>query len=65
MKLNIYMKSGNIITVGGVKEYKVINKGDEIIHLTIEQRPYMKFFADKLLVNSINLSQIEAVTIRG
>lgn len=65
MKLNIYMKSGNVIPIHGVKEWKINTKGNSVTTLSIEytwfaMRVYSK---ERLLVMTIDLSQIEAVTI--
>ena len=64
MKLKIYMKSGNIIKLYGVEEYKIENIGNEIVGITLKQkhRIFGVILADKLLVKTIALDQVEAVT---
>lgn len=60
MKLKFYMKSGNSFVVKRVKDYTFrYNQSDEnIVHLKIV---YKKYTVKKLLVESIKLSQIEAI----
>lgn len=64
MKLTIYMKSGNAIVTTGVKEYEIENKGNEIVGLKLVYLPELVLkatFRKKLLVKTVDLSQIEAV----
>jgi len=63
MKLNIYMKSGNKITMGNVKNYEIGNSGNEITKIFIERGSFWGGGGERLLVKTIDLSQIEAVTV--
>lgn len=65
MKLNIYMKSGNVIPVHGVKEWKANTWENSVITLSIEYTWFaMRVYSrERLIVRSIDLSQIEAITI--
>lgn len=65
MKLNIYMKSGNVIPVHGVKEWKANTRGNSVITLSIAYTRFaMRVYSrERLIVRSIDLSQIEAITI--
>lgn len=60
MKLNIYMKSGNIIRLRGILEWKTTTNDDGVSSLFIRRRK--RFFGEKLVVSTIALSQIEAIT---
>lgn len=60
MKLTIYLKSGNKIILPFVKDYKIQTRGDEIIGLEIVRRNIWP--GQRLLVSSIALSQVEAIT---
>jgi hypothetical protein len=62
MILRIYMKSGNVLRLPNITEYEVETKGDNIVGLKIERKDTWWGSGEKLLVSSINLSQIEAVT---
>jgi hypothetical protein len=64
MKLKIYMKSGNVIALSGIEEYKIENTGNEITSLEITQKHkiFGVFPSTRLLVKTIALDQIEAVT---
>lgn len=61
MNLTIYMKSGNAIKLTGVKDYKIENIGNNITGITLTQDLHWWLFSRRLLVKTINLSQIEAV----
>lgn len=61
MKLVIYMKSGNKITVRGVAKYEIQNRGDNIVGVMIEKRWW--WLGSGLLVKTLALSQIEAVCV--
>ena len=61
MKLMIYMKSGNVITVRGVSKYTIRNRGDEIVGITFEKNWWCQ--GTGLLLNTLALSQIEAVCV--
>lgn len=62
MKLTIYMKSGNVITVRGVKAWNGQYSGNTITKLQIV-RYWIPFMAPKakLIMGSVDLSQIEAI----
>lgn len=60
MKLTIYLKSGNKIVLPFIKDYNIRNSGDEIISLEIVRHSFWP--GQKLLVKTIALSQIEAIT---
>lgn len=63
MKLTIYMKSGNVIKLDKVEDWNFKYSGDEITSLSIKQSSKFWFKPkNKLLVESINLSQIECIT---
>lgn len=59
MKLKIYMKSGNIVTQGGVKDYKIYYEGNEVKQLSIDLYWWGR---RRLIMSSLDLSQIEAIT---
>ena len=59
MKVFIYMKSGNVIDIDGVEDFKIKYCGDEITSLTISVN---KDARKRLVVQSIALSQIEAIS---
>lgn len=61
MKLNIFMKSGNKIEVYGVKKWEIKYSGDSITGLSITYRLF-SLKSDRLIIGSIALSQIEAIT---
>ena len=61
--LTFYMKSGNKIVIPFIKDYKMKTNGDQIIELTITKSWLALIFpTPKLIVSTISLSQIEAVT---
>lgn len=60
MRLTIYMKSGNRIRLTGVKSYTAKNMGNEIVSLRIAYHRWK--ISPRLLIQSIDLSQIEAMT---
>lgn len=61
--LHIYMKSGNVINLHFVKSWKVEVNGNTVTHLTIKVSPLAQFFySQRLIVSSIALDQIEAIT---
>jgi hypothetical protein len=63
MKLDIYMKSGNVIHLRGVKTYEFKNRDAEgIVSLSLSQR--VGPWGGILLVKAMVLSQIEAVVVR-
>ena len=60
-RLEIYMKSGNVIEIDGVTDWKTrtnLNEGME--YLMITQSSYAKY---KLIVTTIDLKQIEAIVL--
>jgi hypothetical protein len=61
MKLVIYMKSGNQIKIRGIRGYKIENRGDEIVGVTIERWWWAR--GQRLLVKTLALSQVEAVCV--
>lgn len=63
MKLSIFMKSGNVIRIRGVRSYKFNIDGNSISSLELEQHGRI-FGGPRLLLGTIDLSQIEAV-VRG
>lgn len=65
MVLNIYMKSGNRLRLRGVKEWKFNTRGNEVVGITIERSRFATWFGtgERLIVSTIDMSQIEAVTV--
>jgi hypothetical protein len=61
MTLEIYMKSGNMIQINRVTEYTFNNNSDGVNKLSMTQHNGGR----KLLVSTIDLSQIEAVVQVG
>ena len=55
--LEIYMKSGNMIMINRVKEYTVSANSDGVTKISLTQVGGGR----RLLVNTINLDQIEAI----
>jgi hypothetical protein len=55
--LEIYMKSGNVISLDGVTEYSFENKGNEIISFSVK-RYNAKY---QILAKTVDLTQIEAI----
>lgn len=65
MKVTIYMKSGNKINVNFVKDLKINYQSNLITRLSIERSKLGMFLGFKrLMVESVDLSQIEAITYR-
>lgn len=64
MKLKLYMKSGNVITVNRVKDWKIKWEGNCVTFLSIERhKPF--FTADERpIMGSIDLRQIEAIAVK-
>jgi len=60
MKLNIYMKSGNVIRLKGIADWKLGHMGNEITQLSIERENLPT--GERLILASMDLSQIEAIT---
>lgn len=65
MKLKLYMKSGNVVTVSGVKNVKYKHHGNEITELTVEWTWLeRKLFKKRgVMVPSVDLSQIECMEV--
>lgn len=59
MKIEIYMKSGNVINLDGIEEANISNKGGKIVGLEIVRS--VPLVARALMVQSIDLNQVEAV----
>jgi hypothetical protein len=64
MKLEIYMKSGNVIAVRGVSDCEIGYKGNTITSLTIEYRKWFRP-SRRLFMASVDLTQIEAIVKTG
>ncbi len=57
------MKSGNKIVVPYISDWKVNSKGNQVVGLSITYSRLANILpSQKLLVSTIDLSQIEAVT---
>lgn len=65
MILDIYMKSGNVITIRHIESYEIKNNGDEIVSLMLEKEKRFGLTRHAgLVVKTIALTQIEAVVRR-
>lgn len=61
--LTIYMKSGNKIKLRHVSNWEAKVTGNTITSLSITRTPWLDWLPkEKLVVGSIDLSQIEAIT---
>jgi hypothetical protein len=61
--LNIYMKSGNKIRVPFIKDWEIRREGNSIVYLEIQRSWLSNIFpGERVIVSSINLSQIECIT---
>lgn len=61
--VKIYMKSGNVITLKHLKELNIDSNGNGITYLKITKLRFWRFFKhEELLVESVDLSQVEAIT---
>jgi hypothetical protein len=61
--LTIYLKSGNTIRLSFIKEWTIRTSGNTVTHLEIKRLGIFDWLpTKKLLVASIDLSQIEAIT---
>lgn len=58
-KLDIYMKSGNVIRIDRVKDYSFNTKSSGVTKIELTQDTAGR----KLLVTTIDLDQIEAVVV--
>lgn len=64
MIINVYMKSGNRLRLRGVKSWKVDSRGNEVVGLSITPSRFAKWWGvEQAIVSTIDLSQIEAVTV--
>lgn len=61
MKLEIYMKSGNVIHLNGIKSCNIKYTGNTITSLSVETKTSLFAPARKLFVPSVDLSQIEGI----
>lgn len=59
MVILIHMKSGKTLKVTGVKDYTFKYKGNEITFIGITYNTFR--FGKRLLVETLDLSQIEAI----
>lgn len=61
--LTIYLKSGNKIRLRFIKDWSIKTTGDEITSLKITRNWFFEWLpTKKLIVSSIQLSEIEAIT---
>jgi len=60
MKIEIFMKSGNILKCTGVKDWSLKYNNEQITSLTIEYKK-LRLPCKKLIIQSIDLKQIEAI----
>lgn len=61
--LTIYMRSGNRIKLRYVKDWNATVNGNSVTRLAITRNSLAEFLShEKLLVQSIDLTQIEAIT---
>lgn len=58
MKLKIYMKSGNVIPLFGIKNYNFQYRGNTIVGVELHVRRWSRA---RLIIGTIDMSQIEAV----
>ena len=65
MTLNVYMKSGNKIKLGGIKDYEFKMQGGEVMEMSLVMHPRLWFpwRRERVLAKTLDLSQIEAVTV--
>lgn len=61
MDVNLYMKSGNVVHLAGIQNYQVKATGNTITSLFLERKD--KSRGERLVMTSLNLDQIEAITI--
>lgn len=59
MKLSLYMKSGNVIQVSGIKDWKIEYRGNEVTSISIKYGWWK--IGPRLVLGSLDLSQIEAM----
>jgi hypothetical protein len=58
--LEIYMKSGNVLVLDNVKDWKSENRGDALTRLEVSWKNPRR----QLLVATIALSSVEAICVR-
>ena len=64
--LHIHMKSGNVLKLKGIKDWSLKCNGDQITSLKIVRSRWANFMGyPRLIVQSIDLKQIEAVVESG
>lgn len=64
MKLNLFMKSGNVITVNGIQKVNIRYNGNVISYISVE-RKYARYFCfTTLMVESLSIADIEAITTK-
>jgi hypothetical protein len=56
------MKSGNKIVVRGLSDYNIKNQGNAVTAIELKRYRWWPFKSVGLLLSTIDLSQIEAVT---
>lgn len=67
MKCKIYMKSGNNISICGVKDITIQNNGNQIVGIQFEYTWFRKNFYwlySRIFVSALNLEQIEAISVK-
>jgi len=62
MQLKIFMKSGNVIKLRGIKNYTVKALGNEVTTLDLEMYRWRIFKGHTIAMAALDLSQIEAIT---
>lgn len=60
MKINIFMKSGNVITLTRVKTWAIKYNCNNIVSLSISYHRW--FQKERLIIESIDLKSVEAIT---
>lgn len=61
--LTIYLKSGNSIRLPFIKDWTIRTKNGTVTYLQIERHSLFEWLpTKKLIIASIDLSQIEAIT---
>jgi hypothetical protein len=63
MKLEIYMKSGNVIRVRGVKDYAIKMSGSDL--RSLELKYFWRRPSRRLVMPTLQLDQIEAIVRSG
>lgn len=65
MKVSIHMRSGNVITMRGIKNWEIRTNGNEVVGITLERNWLGRAVFPRLVVKSLNLQQIDAVLVGG